>query len=306
MIFVILSSHLSGRRARLLIGAGGCVALAALVLVWSPWRSKELWTVPQGEPRTLEALNREAADVAEHTVEAFPHDADSHALNANARLFSGKLADAAESWQRCLQLDPNRPGAYDGISLVAWEEGDLERVVATCQKALELKSVVPCVYDRLARALLEMGQAEEAIAASQRAVGRWPRSSEAHLLLGQGYIQSQEYAKAQECFLRVVEISPENPQPYYGLATASAKLGQRDKARQYQEEFRKWIAVDRAAFEALTRSSNLQRDLADRRTSTAQIYAAAASIYQRHGYREQADRLRRRAAILDRKSTLSP
>ena len=296
---------------------GGCVALAALVLVWSPWRTeepgtapsgqpatvealktKELWTVPSGQPATVEALKQEAADVAERTVKEFPRDPDSHALKGNACLFNGKAAQAVRCWRKCLELDPTRAGAYDGISLVAWEAGRFEQVVAACRQALKYKTNMPDVHFRLARALIELGRAEESIAVAQRAVRLWPRAVDAHLVLGQAYMQSKEYAEARKCFLRVVELWPDHVQAYYGLATASAKLGQRDKAGQYQERFRKALAADKAAFTAWTRSRNALTDLSEQRAKTAAVYAGAAGIYRKHGNAQQAKRLRQRAEII--------
>ena len=297
--------------------AGGCVALAALVLVWSPWRTKELgtapsgqpatvetlktkelWTVPSGQPGTVEALKREAAEVAERTIKAFPRDPDSHALKGNACLFQGKTAEAVKSWRRCLGLDPARAGAYDGISLVAWEAGRFEEAVAACRQALKIKTNMPDVHFRLARALIELGRAEESIAVAQRAVRLWPRSSDAHFVLGQGYMQSREYAKARKCFLHAVEIRPGHFQAYYGLATACAKLGQRDKARQYQERFRRAMSVSKGDFTARTLSRNALADLSDQRSKTAAIYAGAAGICRKHGNVRQAERLRQRAASI--------
>ena len=45
-----------GPWVRLLIKVGGCVSLAAFVLLWAPWRTQELWTVPTGRPATLSLL----------------------------------------------------------------------------------------------------------------------------------------------------------------------------------------------------------------------------------------------------------
>lgn len=283
----------------MLIGAGGCVALAALVLVWSPWRTQELWTVPTGQPATVEALKQEAADVAERIVKEFPRDPDSHALKGNACLFNGKTAEAVRSWQRCLELDPTRAGAYEGISLVAWERGRFEKVVSACRQALKYNPNMPDVHVRLGRALMELGRTEESIAVAQRAVRVWQLSSDAHLVLAQGYMQSKEYAKARKCFLRVVEISPDHTQAYYGLATASARLGQHDEARQYRERFRRVMAASKADFTALTRSQSALSELADQRSKTAAIYAGAAGIYRNHGNVRQAERLLQRAAIID-------
>ena len=113
--------------------AAACVAIAALVVVCSPWRTQEPWTppsgkpttakapnaeklraVPSGLPATMEALKQEASDLAERTIEAFPYDPDSHALKGNSCYFSGRAADAVKSWEKCLELDPPAPTSTIG------------------------------------------------------------------------------------------------------------------------------------------------------------------------------------------------
>ena len=306
-----------GPWVRLLIKAGGCISITALVLLWSPWRTQEprtapsgqpataeapkpheLWTVPSEEPTTVEALKQEAADLAERTIKAFPRDPDSHALKGNVCLFNGKAVEAVKSWEKCLGLDPARPGAHDGISLVAWEQGRFEKVVSACRQALKYDINMPDVHFRLARALIELGRAEESITAAKRAITLWPRAFDAHLVLGQACIQSLEYAKARDSFLQAVEIRPGNFHAYYGLATASAKLGQPDKARQYQERFRGAMSASKADFTARTLSRTVVDDLSDQRSRTAAIYTGAAGIYRKHGNVQQAERLRQRAASI--------
>ena len=294
--------------ARVLL-AGGCVALAALILVWSPRGAEELgtaasgqaqetWTIPSGQPATVEALKQEAADVADHTIKAFPGDPDSYALKGNACLFNGKTAEAVKSWEKCLELDPARAGAYAGISQVAYEAGRFEQVVAACRKALKYNTNMPDVHLRLVRALTSLGRAEESIAAAQQAVKLWPQSVDAHLVLGQGHMQSQEYAKARECFLRAAEIRPDHTQAYYGLAAASAKLGQRDLARQYQERFRALMAAEKTDYAAWILSRSAQTELSDQRARAAAIYNGAAGIYRKHGNVRQARRMRKRAGFI--------
>jgi tetratricopeptide (TPR) repeat protein len=112
-------------------------------------------------------------------------------------------------------------------------------------------------------------------------------------------MQAKEYAKARKSFLRVIEIRRDHIQAYYGLATASAKLGQRDQARKYQERFSKALAEEKAAFTEWTRSQGERSVFAGERSKTAMVYIGAAGIYRKHGNMQQAERLRQRAAALD-------
>jgi len=334
-----------------LIGAGLCAVVAALVLLWSPWSTEEpgedlpeqppvaeaedetgepeieiptisprqmaeteaakqqptdaaepaheLWVAPSGQPATFGALKLETGLVARRTLKAFPNDPDSHALMGNASLFSGRGAEAVSAWRRCLELDPARPGAYDGISMIAWKEGRFEEVVTTCRRALKYDANMSDVHFRLGRALIELDRAEEAVAVGQEAVNLWPGSDEAHLLLGQAYVQAEEYAEAQKCFTRAVEIDPNRTRAHYGLATVSARLGQREKAKRHKKRFDELINAERDNLAVWTRNESEASELTDQRARTAAIYAAAAGIYRKHGNTEQAERLMRRAATIN-------
>jgi protein O-GlcNAc transferase len=254
------------------------------------------------DPLTVEALTQEAAGIVARVLEAYPRDPDSHVLMGGLYFLHGHTKEAERSWERCLELDPHRADAYDALAKVAWEQGDFERTAAACRQALQIDPTMPGVHLRLGRALLELGQTEEAIPVLEQAVSR---SDSGYYYLGQAYMQSKAYDKARDSYQHAVVVHPENPQAYYGLAMASIRLGQPEKARQYQEAFRKYGVEDPESVKARKRRPKELSGMARERTITANACTGAADIYREHGNLQQAERLWQKAAIIDPTNTAS-
>ncbi|MCP3979743.1 MAG: tetratricopeptide repeat protein [bacterium] len=250
----------------------------------------------RSDPLTVEALTREAEEIVARVLEAYPRDANAHALMGKMRYLHGNTKEAEKSWERCLELDPDRADIYETLAKATWEKGEFERTAAACRQALRIDPTMPGVQIRLGRSLLELGQIEEAIAVMEQAVSR---SGSGHYYLAQAYMQSKAYEKARDSFQRAVEKHPDNAQAYYGLALASIRLGQPEKARQYQEAFRKYGVEDPESIKAEKRRPKQLSGLARERSTTAIAYVGAADIHRHHGNLQQAERLWQKAALID-------
>jgi len=274
--------------------------IIALLSVNPPSRATE--PVPGREDKTIKALTHEAEQIVTRVLEAYPREPDSHALMGRLRSHHGRTKEAGESWERCLELDPQRADIHDALARAAWERGEFERSAAAGRQALRIDPTMPGVQLRLGRSLLELGQIEEAIAVMEQAVSR---SGAGYYYLAQAYMQSKAYGKARDSYQRAVEIHPDNAQAYYGLAQASIRLGEPEKASQYQEEFRKYGVEDPESIKAQKRRPRQLSGLARERGITANACTGAAGIYRRHGNLKQAERLWRRAAVIDPNNSAS-
>jgi len=254
------------------------------------------------DPLTVGALTQEAEDIVARVLEAYPRDPDSHALMGSLRYLHGHTKEAERSWERCLELDPHRADIYDALAKASWEKGEFERTAAACRQALRIDPTMPGVQVRLGRSLLELGQIEEAIAVMEQAVSR---SGSGYYYLAHAYMQSKAYEKARDSYQRAVDIHPDNAQAYYGLALASIRLGQPEKARQYQEAFRKYGVEDPESVKAQKRRPKQLSGLAQERSITANACTGAADIYRHHGNLQQAERLWQKAAVIDPNNSAS-
>ncbi len=72
----------------------------------------------------------------------------------------------------------------------------------------------------------------------KKPICRWsPPRRRLSCCVGQIHLELQQYRQAQEWFEKAARFMPRAPQPYYGLANASARLGEREKAAEYRRKF---------------------------------------------------------------------
>lgn len=256
---------------------------------------------PQAEAA---ALKREAVEVAGQLAADYPDDAVSYALLGSAHYNSGRSDEAVKWLKKCLQLDPDRADAYAMLAMVASEKGQLEQAVSLCNSALTKNSAMPGVYNRLGRALMDLGRTDELVRTMEQAVKMPGRSSESYYLLGQGYLQSKEYAKAKQRFRLAIGLLPDHTQAYFGLFTACTRLGQREEADQYRKRFQELELVDRKALSDRNVQEDTLSGLPKVRETVAKTYTGAAQIYYAHKDSSKAEALWRRAATLDPQNML--
>ncbi len=245
-------------------------------------------------PAAPEALFEEATRLADCLVQAFPAKPD--ALEVKARLLEwlGKSKEAVVCWERALQLDPNYAYAHLGLGTVAAVNQDYRKAAELLRKAVELNPGYFSARIALADALLGLGQPKEVIAILEDYLRRDPRS-EGFFLLGQAYVQVQQYEKARESFEAAVRKYPEFGEAYYRLSTVCARLGQQDKARQHLQKSRALLAEQREDGRVKKRRYD---DLNAVRRRLSDTRRTAARTYSPDGDPPPAERLWRRAADL--------
>ncbi len=249
-------------------------------------------------PTTPQSLLEEATRVTEALAQAFADEPD--ALEVGARLLHwfGRSKQAVELWEECLRLDPEYAHAHAGLGMVAAAQEDHAKAVTYLRKAVDLQPGNFPARASLANSLIATNQSKEAIAVLEDAQRRDPRS-QGFFLLGQAYTQIGELEKARENFEAAIQKYPEYGEAYYRLATVYARLGQQEKARQAIQKSRELKAEQRQD-ERVKRQEYDDLDAARRRV--AETYTEAASIYFTRKRRREAERLWRRAALLDAKN----
>jgi tetratricopeptide (TPR) repeat protein len=244
-------------------------------------------------------LKREAVAVADQLAAAYPNDALAYALLGSAYYNTGKSDEATKHLQRCLELNPGQADAYDILARVAYEKGELEESVRLCQEALKRGSANPEVLNRLGRAQMDMGRTEEAVRTLQQAASLPKPASESCYLLGQAHMQSGDFAQAKESFRRAIALLPNHTQAYFGLYTASLRLGQGEEAARYRGQFQNLEAVDRQDLIDRSAQEDTLTGLPMVRETVARTLFGAAQIYRVHEQAEKASELFRRSAVLD-------
>jgi len=280
-------------------GSRGTTSLASAKLAVPPADPEALARLPDPTsplPASQAAMAEEARRMAEYLVECYPSDPDSVEVLARCEKWLGNTSGAVAHWDRCLDLDPKYGYALYGKGTVAAEKGDYDQAARLFRMALDVEPDWPEAELEWARALINAGRARESIPVLEKHVRRRPFLSEAYVLLGQACLECNELAKAKAAYVAAVKVLPDYTSAYYGLATACARLGRRQEAREVMEKFQERRAVE---FQARKTDKAEYDDLDAMRVDSSPIYLSAGQVYFVRKRLVEAERLWRRAAALD-------
>lgn len=249
------------------------------------------------EQAGIAALLQEALDEAQRLMRCFPERAGScHAL-ALANYELGHTTEAARWWRRALELEPDRIEAHRWLAYVATDKGEYQRAADSYRQVLERDPASLDARFGLAEASWNLGDLETARRLlEQEPVRPRPEAAPMFLLLGQVYLELRRYHPARENFLKAAQFMPRAPQPYYGLSTACARLGEVEQSALYRDKFRELAQAEQRAQSDLV---GVRADLSEVRRKAAKILAIVGDTYAAYGEGQAAETLRRRAAALE-------
>ncbi len=197
-------------------------------------------------PTTADAVMQETVGVMDDLLKGFPDNADMLEMKARTQVWLGNSAQALETWQACLKLDPEYIHAYVGMASAAAARAEHEQAAELAQQAIELDPLSFQAREIRADALLQLGRPEEVPAVFEEFLAADPRSR-GFYLLGQAYSQLKQFDKAQKQYEAAIRIYPDYTEAYNGLAIAYERLGEKDKAEQAREKFRQLGSPENAA-----------------------------------------------------------
>jgi len=248
------------------------------------------------------ALRQEQLAVTQQLVKSLPLNANALFILAMAYQEQGDSIKATEYLEECLQRQPGRADALDHLARIAQEEGDHGRAVTLLQKALARDPSLTGAHYRLAEALKFQGQPQQALTELAKHVEKQPQDPQAYALQGEINLQLQDYEQAKVNYEKAIQLNPQLTRPYFGLATACARLGLKTEANNYRRMFKEVekqaqdIAKDRrASFDPLLVT----------RQSTAHTHADAAQIFRAERRQALARLLWERARVLDPQNVTS-
>ncbi|MHC4517450.1 MAG: tetratricopeptide repeat protein [Planctomycetota bacterium] len=191
------------------------------------------------------ALRQEQIDIAQRLVETLPQNANARFVLAMAYQEQGNSPQATQYLHQCLDLEPTRADAYDQLGRIAREEGRHQDAVNHFLKAEQYNPKLAGLYYRLGQAYRSWDKPDEAIAAMAKSAELFPQAPESYVALGELYLQKQDYGAARQNYEAAIERDPNQSKPYYGLATACARLKQKEQAAAYRQKFKEVEAKQR-------------------------------------------------------------
>jgi tetratricopeptide (TPR) repeat protein len=110
----------------------------------------------------------------------------------------------------------------------------------------------------------------------------------------------RQYQKAKQTFETLLELAPNEAQAYYGLARACTRLGEKEKARQCMEKFKKLYSPE------LELALRFARAYTGPVTAQGHLLAAlseSGQVYRRHGNLAKAEEMWQKAAAVHPQDT---
>jgi len=154
-----------------------------------------------------------------------PQQAASWTAKANQALASGNASDAAESYRKALQSDPQNPQLHFNLSLALDRLGDRKGERAELQKAVQLDASLAPAHNQLGLMALEDHHQPEAEKEFKLALQINPVYAEAQNNLGILYNQQEKHSEAAALFQRAIENDPKYSRAYVNLGLTLAMNG---------------------------------------------------------------------------------
>ena len=248
----------------------------------------------------IAALKKEKLELAEQLIIEFPNSEVPLVLMGNVHREQGNSAEAVKFWEKALDLNPERPDAYNGMGWIAFEKGEHEKALAFWRQALEINPKMPAIHNSIAQTLIVLGRYDEVIKEAEEELKITPQSSLSYFLLGQGHLKLKEYDKAKKYYETAIELQPDYMNVYYGLFTVCSRLKLQDEAKKHLATFQKLKAEDS---KVLMDRNKAFDDVVSIRTMLAETYSDAEHIYFEKGNLQEAEKFLQRAITLDPNNT---
>jgi tetratricopeptide (TPR) repeat protein len=148
-----------------------------------------------------------------------------------------KYNEAADSFRRALQLDPNLAVARINLAIALYNIPDVEAAFREAKVAAQLLPDAPqCAY-MLGLIARTQNRTEDAIAAFQRVLRIDPQDVGANVNLGQLNLEQRKYQDAAAVLRKAMATEPYNITAAYNLGIALLRGGEREEGQRVMQKF---------------------------------------------------------------------
>ena len=243
-----------------------------------------------------DALKAEQYAIGSQLLKEFPDDFDALRVMGYVHSSQGNLDEMFTCWQRCRTLQPNRVDVYDQLARYASRAEKYDDAIGYWQQARRIDPKTPGVLQNIGDALLNLGRTEDAVKVLTQEIEIAPLTSQTHFLLGEAFFQLRDFAKAKSSYQRAVQLEPNHSKAVYGLVKVCGRLGDREEAAAYSQEFQR---LETATGQSDQEYRRRYDDLRQMRERLAETCTDAGRVYGRRKNPRQAERLWTRAAAVD-------
>ena len=195
----------------------------------------------------------EGEAILRRTVEIWPELPENHYYLAVGLAQLAKVGEAEQAFKQSIALRDNYLLAYQSLGGLYEQQGQIDLAVASCEKLLEFDPGQTAVVERIQKirttgrqdpevllvilkrafAAQEAGRRDDAIRLYEEVLTVDPRHRQVTFNLAYAYLEGEtveEWSRAAELFLAVLEIDPSYTEAANRLAAAYWKLGRRNDA----------------------------------------------------------------------------
>jgi tetratricopeptide (TPR) repeat protein len=181
----------------------------------------------------------EALNLLEGSMKRFPKNLDLRLLYIQTCHRDQKYEKAVQAAEQTVARFPESARANFEMGYQLLSFGRFQQARSFLENAVRLDPSLADGYASLGEVVAKEGRSQEAIRYFREALQREPAHLEAYLGLAKALLSLKKYREVIAEMAKAVEIDPINPQPHFHLSQAFLALGEKDKAEQEAETFRK-------------------------------------------------------------------
>jgi tetratricopeptide (TPR) repeat protein len=177
-----------------------------------------------------------ALAVASKGLERIPESFRIYLMKGTIETRQGSYSDAAKSYGRALELNPQAPEANRGLAKAQSNAGMNTQALATFERGIKRFPQDALHYQEYALVLLKAADAGDATAESralsllETAIGLDNSLAESHYQLGNRALAKGQAKRALQYLERATKLDPQSAKVHYALARTYRRLGREDEA----------------------------------------------------------------------------
>ena len=181
----------------------------------------------------------EAEELLNQTIVLQPGNWRSIDMLGKFLFAGGRYREAAIAYHQVVMLDQGNWQGHGNLGSALMMAGEFEAGAEALQRSLDIQPD-PFYYSNLGIIYYYLGQFDKSVEIHRRAIAMPPNSSFDWINLGDALLFSSEADQAQEAYRNAVviaqsdlEVNPRNAESLYGMAWATAMLGDMDAAERF-------------------------------------------------------------------------
>jgi len=250
---------------------------------------------------TFEDMEKEESEEVNRLAEEYPDSPNTMYLMGSYYDSLGNTSEATKWWEMCVSKNPQFALPYLLMGDIALKKQNYKRAETMFRNALKTGSSAKGVHNKLGRTLLELGKVEEAVLEFEKDVQLSAESSRSFSQLAQAYMLVKQYEKAEQNYRKAIELKPDFKSAYYGLANACRRLKKMDLFKEYIARFNELEGESKEEEREFRRNDD---NLHAMRKEVSLTYTNIGEVYRLEGNVIEAERILRKASVLNPKNVL--